>query len=277
MKPTPITDEIIRTLHAATEIFDLLPKAISDIKAGGKRGEMVAKSLNEGVKWRLDSLNDCTATIDDVRREWWELCQGVETLPEYTAILGTRFEAANIPADIVELMEANDEAYSDLWELGKGDVVGGLTMIASQCWLWVEAVRALIADLRQMYDNSQRERQRQAGGSGEPKQLPDELQSDEAIAILGRGISGGLLNTDYQPQNGTTQYQLKEFADLASDVLHINNKWKVFGCLWGIKNMGQIRTTEAKTDQLQAVRKLFPEVGYDADGCPPKPKGFTKL
>lgn len=102
----------------------------------------------------------------------------------------------------------------------------------------------------------------------EPKQcsMPDELNTPQAKEILNRGVKAGLLNTDYQPDKDTTKYQLYEFASMASNLLGIKNKWKVFGGLWSIKNLGQVKVLETNTDNLFIVHGCFQELGYDDNG-----------
>ena len=106
------------------------------------------------------------------------------------------------------------------------------------------------------------------------RSVPEELTTPEAKKILRRGITAGLLNEDdYQAKQGVTRAQQKEFADLASQVLKISNKWVVFGTLWGIKHLAQVKTTDARPETLMAVRKLFQELGFDMDGKPINKKG----
>lgn len=143
MKATPKTDEAIQALRQAADIFDLLPMAIDRIK----RGERVAAaSLAEGAKWRLDSLNACCVTIEDVKREVWECCPDIDSLPKYTEQFAARFEATEIPADIEDLLDDSSEAYKELLSLGLGDVAVNMSLIALRLWLWVEAVRQMVAD-----------------------------------------------------------------------------------------------------------------------------------
>ncbi|EEX17269.1 hypothetical protein [Prevotella veroralis] len=105
--------------------------------------------------------------------------------------------------------------------------------------------------------------------------LPEELQSDFAKSVLKRGIRLKILGTDYMPLNGVTRYQLKEFADLASELLGIKrNKWSIFESFWGLRNMSQIRQVEANIKEMEKIWAEFPELGY---GKMIRPKGFVKV
>ncbi len=90
--------------------------------------------------------------------------------------------------------------------------------------------------------------------------LPAELDTDEAKKILQRGVDANFLDNNFQPIRGNmTKYQIKRFAELASLELKINEKWKVFGSLWNIKNLGQIKDYEANLNSLKIIESLFPE------------------
>lgn len=90
--------------------------------------------------------------------------------------------------------------------------------------------------------------------------FPKELNTDEAKKILQRGVDAKLLDDNFQPINGKmTKYQMKRFAELASLELGIKGKWKVFGSLWNIKNLGQIKDYEASFRSLKVIENLFPK------------------
>lgn len=90
--------------------------------------------------------------------------------------------------------------------------------------------------------------------------LPVELDTDEAKKILQRGVDANFLDNNFQPIRGNmTKYQIKRFAELASLELKINEKWKVFGSLWNIKNLGQIKDYEANLNSLKIIESLFPK------------------
>ena len=108
--------------------------------------------------------------------------------------------------------------------------------------------------------------------------LPEELQSDFAKSVLKRGIRLKILGTDYMPLNGVTRYQLKEFVDLASELLDIErSKWVIFESFWGLRNMSQIRQVEANIKDIKKIRTMFPELGYDEAGKMIRPKGVVKF
>ena len=104
--------------------------------------------------------------------------------------------------------------------------------------------------------------------------LPKELQTEKGKLMLDRGKRLGILESNGMPTSKATRYQLKEFADLASQVLGIKNKWSAFGGFWGINNMSQIKIIEASVDSLLAIRAVFPELGFDKNGYPKKPRGI---
>lgn len=94
----------------------------------------------------------------------------------------------------------------------------------------------------------------------QPNSLPRELDTDEAKSVLQRGVVAGLLDENYQCLSNMTGYQKREFADLASSLLSIRHKWRVFESLWGIKGLGQIKMYEANVDSINIIKRLFPEV-----------------
>ena len=105
--------------------------------------------------------------------------------------------------------------------------------------------------------------------------LPEELKTDFAKSVLKRGIRLKILGYDYMPLDGVTRYQLKEFADLASELLKIKRrKWVVFESFWGLRSLSQVRIIEADIKVMQKIRAEFPELGYDKMGKETKPKGY---
>ena len=66
--------------------------------------------------------------------------------------------------------------------------------------------------------------------------LPKELLSNRARGMLNRAVDEGLLTEDYQPSEQTKKWQLACMADCIGDALELNNKWIVFGSLWGSGN-----------------------------------------
>lgn len=90
--------------------------------------------------------------------------------------------------------------------------------------------------------------------------LPAELDTDEAKKILQRGVDANFLDNNFQPiEANMTKFQMKRFAELASIELGIAKKWKVFGSLWNIKNLGQIKDYEANPNSLKIIESLFPK------------------
>ena len=67
------------------------------------------------------------------------------------------------------------------------------------------------------------------------KSLPDELATDEAMALWRKAQQAGYVNEHYQPQLSRTQAAL--LADAMAERLGIKEKWKVFEGLWHRKNM----------------------------------------
>ena len=69
-------------------------------------------------------------------------------------------------------------------------------------------------------------------GTGE---LPDELATDEAMALWRKAQQAGYVNEHYQPLLSRTQAAL--LADAMAERLGIKEKWKVFEALWHRRNM----------------------------------------
>ena len=72
-------------------------------------------------------------------------------------------------------------------------------------------------------------------GSEMLKSLPDELATDEAMALWRKAQQAGYVNEHYQPLLSRTQAAL--LADAMAERLGIREKWKVFETLWNKKNM----------------------------------------
>lgn len=146
---------------------------------------------------------------------------------------------------------------------------GAMLNSISEVFVWNKERKRALERLRDAFLQPQPEQHTEPQRS-----VPEELTTLEAKKILRRGITAGLLNEDdYQAKQGVTRAQQKEFADLASQVLKISNKWVVFGTLWDIKHLAQVKTTDARPETLMAVRKLFQELGFDMDGKPINKKG----
>lgn len=67
-----------------------------------------------------------------------------------------------------------------------------------------------------------------------PKQIPDELTSDEATRWLQVAIDGGLLNEDYSPTDKVGTKALKALlAEILSEkIFGVTNRFKPFELLW---------------------------------------------
>ena len=67
------------------------------------------------------------------------------------------------------------------------------------------------------------------------EELPDELATDEAMALWRKAQQAGYVNEHYQPLLSRTQAAL--LADAMAERLGIKEKWKVFEGLWNRKYM----------------------------------------
>ena len=72
-------------------------------------------------------------------------------------------------------------------------------------------------------------------GSEMSKSLPDELATDEAMALWRKAQQAGYVNEHYQPLISRTPAAL--LADAMAERLDIKEKWKVFEALWHRRNM----------------------------------------
>lgn len=87
--------------------------------------------------------------------------------------------------------------------------------------------------------------------------IPKELDTEEARIIFKRAIDAGLMNENFQWKNGITLYQKKRFALLSSIELNIKKRWKVFGELWNINNMCQIKDYEGSEEKIKEIDLMF--------------------
>ena len=89
-------------------------------------------------------------------------------------------------------------------------------------------------------------------------ELPDELATDEAMALWRKAQQAGYVNEHYQPLLSRTQAAL--LADAMAERLGIKEKWKVFETLWHRRNMhkdyylafGQQQTSDFQ-DEIKAL------------------------
>lgn len=76
-----------------------------------------------------------------------------------------------------------------------------------------------------------------------PKQIPDELTSDEATRWLQVAIDGGLLNEDYSPTDKVGTKALKALlAEILSEkIFGVKNRFRSFELLWGVDGFSKQR------------------------------------
>lgn len=91
------------------------------------------------------------------------------------------------------------------------------------------------------------------------KKLPDELNNHIAKEVIKRAINRGLMDEDYNYTSDFTKAQRRRFAELASEELGIQNKWKVFESLWGDSNLAQYKIYDASFEKIKFIDSLFPK------------------
>ena len=91
------------------------------------------------------------------------------------------------------------------------------------------------------------------------EELPDELATDEAMALWRKAQQAGYVNEHYQPLLSRTQAAL--LADAMAERLGIKEKWKVFEALWHRKYMRSdynLALTQQQTYEFQdELKRLF--------------------
>ena len=91
------------------------------------------------------------------------------------------------------------------------------------------------------------------------KNLPDELATDEAMALWEKAQQAGFVDEHYQPLLSRTQAAL--LADAMAERLGIKEKWKVFEGLWHRRNMYRDYYDAMNQDQtysfLDKLKQLF--------------------
>ena len=90
-------------------------------------------------------------------------------------------------------------------------------------------------------------------------ELPDELATDEAMALWRKAQQAGYVNEHYQPLLSRTQAAL--LADAMAERLGIKEKWKVFEALWHRKYMRSdynlALTRKGSLDFQDELKQLF--------------------
>ena len=72
--------------------------------------------------------------------------------------------------------------------------------------------------------------------------LPEELNTDGAINLLNKAVAHGLLNSDYSPtEKLKTKPQKALLADILSEKLKLQHKYKPFEELWDVSHLAQQR------------------------------------
>ena len=71
-------------------------------------------------------------------------------------------------------------------------------------------------------------------GASHATELPEELKSKKAKAILDGLVSIKVLDKNYQPNN-LTGYQKGYLAHRIAEELRITNMWVLFGRFWNVK------------------------------------------
>ena len=91
------------------------------------------------------------------------------------------------------------------------------------------------------------------------EELPDELATDEAMALWRKAQQAGYVNEHYQPLLSRTQAAL--LADAMAERLGIKEKWKVFEALWHRKYMRSdynlALTRKGSLDFQDELKQLF--------------------
>ena len=89
--------------------------------------------------------------------------------------------------------------------------------------------------------------------------LPEELATDEAMALWRKAQQAGYVNEHYQPLLSRTQAAL--LADAMAERLGIKEKWKVFEALWHRKYMRSdynlALTRKGSLDFQDELKQLF--------------------
>jgi hypothetical protein len=93
--------------------------------------------------------------------------------------------------------------------------------------------------------------------------VPEELQSNEAIRLLDLCVKENLLDDHYQPTPETKRFQLLLIAYGIGISLKMDPIYTVFEDLWKIKYLRhQSVPKQSKADMKDKVKKLFPKVEY---------------
>lgn len=217
-----------------------------------------------------DTIKDVLINIDfinykDVGVEFWNICPNLSEMPAYIDAFRVKLRKylKEVPTyyefdDITLGLKNNPYSEPILKAQEKGLITKEdssfiLVKIAQSLqsfWNIINGLAEVFNEYKAMVGIPVQEK---------PHQIPKELDNDTAKAVLLRGVTAGILDENYQCL-GLTMYQQREFAELASEVLGIKNKWKVFETLWQINRLAQVKMDEAKPDSLKKIRDIFPHV-----------------
>lgn len=111
------------------------------------------------------------------------------------------------------------------------------------------------------YEDEQKAEEKQ-GNINNVNELPKELLTDEAQVLWQSLRDNGFIAPDgYDLAEGVSNNQATYIADCMAEKLDIQNKWKVFEQLWGIKHMAQMagswKQTGKEPSRANEIRELL--------------------
>lgn len=111
------------------------------------------------------------------------------------------------------------------------------------------------------YEGEQKAEEKQ-GNINNVNELPKELLTDEAQVLWQSLRDNGFIVADgYDLAKGVSNNQATYIADCMAERLDIQNKWKVFEQLWGIKHMAQMagswKQTGKEPSRANEIRELL--------------------
>ena len=95
-------------------------------------------------------------------------------------------------------------------------------------------------------------------------ELEELLSNEKAANLLQRAVDAGYLDCNYYPKASTTPFQLKAIAWGVGQQIKIpwRQQWTTFERQWKTPRIGTVPFPEKRTQALEDVKALYPEVDY---------------
>lgn len=113
------------------------------------------------------------------------------------------------------------------------------------------------------------------------KNLIDELSTDKALEVMQRAVDAGLLTSTFLPDASLSRLQVRILAFALAKIIGLPRKgqYSIFMKQWNLNNndrLGWVYMPEKEHEELNIIKKVFPEVDY-MELTKPKVTAFFRI